>query len=151
VTKAGLSLAVLSFTLSCFSVVRADDSKQQIVQLEQQLTEALSRSDSRTIEALWADDLVWIGPNGRSSSKAEQLAGMRAATAVQVLTAINKRVDVRIYGTTAVAVVTSTWADVQAGSAGSAGKHSDYVATHVWNRTGDSWRLVAAHISRLVR
>jgi len=146
--KTELSLLALSLILLCSPVVNAGDAKQEIVHLEQQLTEALSRSDARAVDALWADDLVWVGPTGRSSSKAEQLAGMRAAAASSALTATNKRIDVRIYGTTAVTTVTSTWASTRAGSGG---KHTDYTATHVWNRTGDGWRLVAAHISRLVQ
>jgi uncharacterized protein (TIGR02246 family) len=143
-----LSLVALLCTLVCCRAVKADDAKQQIVQLEQQLTEALSRSDSRTVDILWADDVVWVGPGGQAFSKAEQLAAMRAATASSALKATNKRVDVRIYGTTAVTIVISTWASTQAARAG---KHTDYVATHVWMRTGDRWRLVAAHISRLAQ
>jgi ketosteroid isomerase-like protein len=128
----------------------SDDARQVIVRLEQQLTDALSRSDSRTVDALWADDLVWVGPNGRTSSKAEQLAGMGSAATPgtpAALTATNKKVDVRIYGTTAVVTVTSTWVNTQAQTPS---KDMDYVATHVWNHTGGGWRLVAAHISRLV-
>jgi ketosteroid isomerase-like protein len=133
--------------LLCCPFSEAGDATHQIVQLEQQLTEALSRSDARAVDVLWADDLVWVGPNGRSSSKAEQLAAMRADTATSALSATNKRVDVRIYGTTAVVTVISTWVNT---AAGSDAKHTDYIATHVWNRTGGAWHLVAAHISRLL-
>jgi uncharacterized protein (TIGR02246 family) len=147
-TRAGFSLVALSCALVCCLAAKADDAKQQIVQLEQRLTEALARSDSSTVDALWADDLVWVGPGGRTSSKAEQLAAMRAAAASTALTATNQRVDVRIYGTTAVVTVLSMWANPQAGNAG---KHTDYLATHVWMRAGDSWRLVAAHISRVAQ
>jgi ketosteroid isomerase-like protein len=74
------------------------------------------------------------------------MAGMKAAKAPGVLTATNKRVEVRIYGATAVVTVVSMWV----AGAGSAPKHTDYVATHVWNRQAGRWRLVAAHISRLL-
>jgi uncharacterized protein (TIGR02246 family) len=148
VTKVRSSWILVLCTLLCSPVVQGDDAKQQIVDLEQKLTEALSRSDFRAVDILWADDLVWVGANGRSSSKAEQLARMRTTTTAGLLTATNKRVDVRIYGTTAVVTVVSAWASST--GAGSAAKPTDYVATHVWNRESGGWRLVAAHISRLL-
>ena len=107
-SKAGVSLVAFCCILVFCRVVKAEDVKQQILRVEQQLTEALARSDSRTVDVLWADELIWVGPNGRTSSKAEQLAAMRAATAGSALTATNKHVDVRIYGTIAVATVIST-------------------------------------------
>ena len=146
--KAGLSLLLLSCSLLCDRTAQAAGAEQQIVQLERQLTEALSHSDTRSIDALWADDLVWIGLDGRTSSKAQQLATMRSAMGTGALTATNKRVDVRIYGSTALVTVISAWTSATAGNAGSP---TDYVATHVWTRTAGRWRLVTAHISKSAR
>ncbi|HUL81235.1 MAG TPA: nuclear transport factor 2 family protein, partial [Gammaproteobacteria bacterium] len=56
----------------------AADPTRDLAALEQRMTGALARSDAAAIEALWADDLVWVGLNGKLATKAEQLEGMKA-------------------------------------------------------------------------
>jgi uncharacterized protein (TIGR02246 family) len=126
------------------------DSTQDLIGLEQKLTEALVRSDADAVGALWADELVWVGLNGKPASKAEQLAAMKAqapASAPSVASATNKDVKVRLYGESAVVTVLSTWTTRTAAGE----RTSDYVATHVWSERGGQWRLVSAHISRVVQ
>jgi uncharacterized protein (TIGR02246 family) len=126
----------------------AADPASDLVRLEEQLTDALARSDAEAVAALWSDDLVWIGLSGKSSSKAEQLAGMRAqpsASAPTVISVLNKDVEVKLYDRAAVVTVLSTWT-TQAPAGRPA---TDYVATHVWRKQRGGWRLVAAHISRV--
>ena len=90
------------------------DTTADLVGLEQRLTDALQRSDVDAVAALWADDLVWIGLSGKQSSKAEQLAGMKAQAAAPgsapaVVGVVNKDVKVRVYGESAVVTVLSSW------------------------------------------
>jgi uncharacterized protein (TIGR02246 family) len=136
--------------LLLFAAAAAADATSDLVALEQKLTDALVRSDAETIDALWADDLVWVGLNGKPASKAEQLAGMKAQappSAPSVLSATNKDVKVRLYGQAAVVTVRSTWTTrTDAGE-----RASDYIATHVWNERGGHWQLVSAHISRVAQ
>ncbi len=127
----------------------AADRTEQLIGIEQQLTAALTRSDADAVAALWADDLVWIGLNGKSSSKAEQLAGMRApaSAAPSVVAVTNKDVKVRLYDRSAVVTVLSTWTTkTPAGE-----RATDYVATHVWREQRGEWLLVAAHVSRVAQ
>ena len=126
------------------------DTTADLVGLEQRLTDALQRSDVDAVAALWADDLVWIGLSGKRSSKAEQLAGMKAQAAAPgsapaVVGVVNKDVKVRVYGESAVVTVLSSWTIRTAEGE----RASDYLATHVWNERGGQWRLVSAHISRV--
>ena len=137
--------------LLVLSAAAAADTTQDLVLVEQKLTDALFHSDAEAVSALWADDLVWIGLNGKSSTKAEQLAGMKAqapATAApSVVSVTNKDVKVRLYDRSAVVTVLSTWT-----TRGPAGERAtDYVATHVWREQRGRWRLVAAHISRVAQ
>jgi uncharacterized protein (TIGR02246 family) len=127
------------------SAAAAADTTQDLAALEQKLTDALFRSDADAVGALWADDLVWIGLNGKLSSKAEQLAGMRAPqTPSSVVAVTNKDVKVRLFDKSAVVTVRSTWTiRMPTGE-----RAVDYVATHVWNEQRGGWRLVTAHISR---
>ena len=128
----------------------AADTTQDLTALEQKMTDALVRSDAAVIDTLWADDLVWVGLNGKPATKAEQLAGMKAqapASAPSVLSASNKEIKVRLYGQTAVVTVRSTWTTrTDAGE-----RASDYLATHVWSERAGQWRLVSAHISRVAQ
>jgi uncharacterized protein (TIGR02246 family) len=140
----------LTFLLLLVAATAAADTTAELVGLEQKLTDALQRSDVDAVAALWADDLVWVGLNGKQSSKAEQLAGMKvpaatAASAPAVAGVINKDVKVRIYGESAVVTVVSTWTTRTADGE----RATDYLATHVWNERGGQWRLVSAHISRV--
>jgi uncharacterized protein (TIGR02246 family) len=126
------------------------DTTADLVGLEQRLTDALQRSDVEAVAALWADDLVWVGLSGKQSSKAEQLAGIKAQAAAPgsapaVVDVVNKDVKVRVYGESAVVTVLSSWTIRTAEGE----RASDYLATHVWNERGGQWRLVSAHISRV--
>ena len=140
----------LSGVLLLIGAAAAADPIQDLTALEQKMTDALVRSDTAVIDALWADDLVWVGLNGKPATKAEQLAGMKAqppTSVPSVLSATNKDIKVRLYGQAAVVTVRSTWTTrTDAGE-----RASDYIATHVWNERGGQWRLVSAHISRVAQ
>ena len=133
--------------LLCVHVSVAAGSVQKILDLEEQLTAALSHSDADVVDTLWDDDLVWIGINGKSYSRMERLAVMKSpGRAASNLATTNKHVDVRIYGQTAVVTVQSVWAShTELGDTS-----TDYIATHVWHRQSGKWRLISAHISKLV-
>lgn len=143
-------MRLLVSTLLLMCTAAAADTTQDLIALEGKLTDALVRSDADTIAALWADDLVWVGLNGKPATKAEQLAGMKAqapTSAPSVLSATNKEVKVRLYGQAAVVTVRSIWTTKTADGE----RASDYVATHVWNERSGQWRLVSAHISRVAQ
>ncbi len=145
-----MRVVVCALLLVGAAAAGAADQTEVLIGIEQKLTDALTRSDADTVSALWADDLVWIGLNGKSSTKAEQLAGMKAqapAAAPSVVSVANKDVKVRRYDRSAVVTVLSTW--TTRGPAGD--RATDYVATHVWREQRGQWRLVAAHISRVAQ
>jgi uncharacterized protein (TIGR02246 family) len=140
------------FALLLSAGTAAPDTAADLVGLEQRLTDALQRSDVDTVAELWADDLVWIGLSGKRSSKAEQIAGMKAQPATQAsapsaVSVVNKDVKVRMYGEAAVVTVLSTWTVRVADGE----RVSDYLATHVWSKRAGQWRLVSAHISRVAQ
>jgi len=143
-------MRVLFILLLLAAGAAAADTTADLVGLEQKLTDALQRSDVDAVAALWADDLVWVGLNGKRSSKEEQLAGMKAQSATAgsapaVIGVVNKDLKVRVYGESAVVTVLSAWTVRTADGE----RASDYLATHVWTERGGQWRLVSAHISRV--
>src|SRR5262245_20537744 len=102
-----LSLIALFFIRTIFA-----DPAQELIHLEEQLTNALAHSNARTVESLWADDLIFVGTTGKATSKLERLSGMNApvaASAATVAAATNDQVKVRLYGQTAVVTLQSTW------------------------------------------
>jgi uncharacterized protein (TIGR02246 family) len=123
------------------------DAVQEVIQIEQELTDALARYDVKVIDALWADDLVFIGPAGRPASKQQRLAGISAApaSAAIVVSVTNDEVKVRIFGETAVVTLLSTWTT----KANDRESRDPYMTTHVWVREQGRWRLTLAHVSRV--
>jgi len=62
----------------------ASDPVQDLTRLEQRLIDALAHSDVRTIDGLWSDDLIFIGADGKPSTKLERLSRMKAPAAPSV-------------------------------------------------------------------
>src|SRR6266852_942246 len=100
-----LLLAILLFQPA------APNAIQEITRLEQQLTDALIRNDVAAVDSLWSEDLVFIGTDGKTSTKARRLAGMKApaSSGDAVVTTTNDDVKVRLYGQTAFVTLLSTW------------------------------------------
>jgi len=115
--------------------------------LENRLSDALARYDAATVAELWDDSFVFVFPNGHVSHKADRLAGLKSAPVAAgsaALTSHNDSVDVQ-YEDANMAVVTvrSAWRSNPA----EAGDR--YIATHVWVRRGDRWRLVSAQVAHI--
>jgi ketosteroid isomerase-like protein len=143
-------LILATFAVPSSAAVAAGPTREFIVQLEQQLTDALSRVDVPTIERLWADDFVFIAPNGRMFTKPERVARLAPADKVESgggggATAENNKVTARVFGRTAVAVIYSNWH----GGADGGDFSERYVATHVWTERGGRWQLVLAHVTQV--
>jgi ketosteroid isomerase-like protein len=122
------------------------NAESEIRRLEELLNNALSKVDTKTIDELWSDDFIFVTPSGRIANKAQRLAGLKPLVASEPsLVSVLDDVQVRVYGTSAVAIVKTTWH----GTIGDKPFADPYVATHVWVRSGDHWRLASAHVSQV--
>jgi ketosteroid isomerase-like protein len=121
-------------------------AERQIRQSEQELNDALSAVDVKTIDKLWAEDFVFVNPSGRISNKAKRMAGLKPSDpkAPSLVSTIDD-VQVRVFGTLAVAIVKTTWR----GTIDSKQTIDPYVATHVWHRSQGRWQLSSAHVSQV--
>ena len=121
-------------------------AEPDFVALENQLSMALDHYDAAAVNRVWDERFVFVFPNGRLAHKAERMAGLKppAQAPAQVLTSQNDSVDVQ-YRDRNVAVVTvrSTWR--RDGVAVGDG----FMATHVWIRRGQDWRLLSAQVARI--
>src|SRR5215472_8889457 len=103
-------MQILLNALIVIGLTAAPDTAQELVRLEQQLTDALVHNDDAAVERLWSDDLIFIGTDGKTSTKVKRLAGMsQAPSAATVAAATNDDVKVRLYGQTAIVTLLSTW------------------------------------------
>jgi ketosteroid isomerase-like protein len=136
----------LSIASSAMAAPPMSTAERQIRQLEQQLNDALSAIDVKTIDKIWADDFLFVNPSGRVANKAQRMAGLKPLDpATPSLTSTIDELQVRVFGTSAVAVVKTTWR----GTIDAKAVVDSYVATHVWNRSGARWRLTSAHVSHV--
>ncbi|MDP9009781.1 MAG: nuclear transport factor 2 family protein [Pseudomonadota bacterium] len=142
---ASLSL-ICGMALSPAAGAGLPNAEREIRHLEELLNDALSTVDTKTIDRLWAEDFVFVAPSGRIANKAQRMAGLKPAdSSAPPLISTLDDVQVRRYGTTAVAIVKTTWR----GSMDAKSFVAPYVATHVWVRSGASWRLASAHVSQV--
>jgi len=137
---------MIAIVLALVSPVVALAGPPDFAALEDRLSAALAAYDAKTVGALWDDHFVFVFPNGRVTHKVERLAGLTppAAQAGAALTSVNDRIEVQ-YQDDHLAVVTvrSRW------KAGPADPGDAYIATHVWIRRGDAWRLLSAQVAHL--
>ncbi len=112
--------------------------------LEARLSDALAAYDRAEVDRLWDDDLVFVFPNGHLSRKAERLKAQVPPpdTGGPRLVAKNDAVDVEYEDNhTAVVIVTSSWRFGEA-------PPDFYVATHVWIKRPQGWRLLSAQVAQ---
>jgi ketosteroid isomerase-like protein len=124
----------------------AQASPATFVALEDHLSEALAAYDAATVGELWDDAFVFVNPEGRVAGKAQRLAGIGrpGANAGPALTSHNDSVDVRYEDARmAVVLVRSTWRQ------GDKQMRQPYLATHVWVKRGDAWKLLSAQVAQI--
>ena len=118
----------------------------ELIELERQLSEALSKQDAPALDRLWADTLVFTFPDGKVSNKAERLAAQKPSADPTQFISRNEDVKVQLYGNSAVVTVRTKW---EGKATGTQSFSTLYQATHVWVKKYGRWQLVAAHVSQL--
>jgi ketosteroid isomerase-like protein len=141
-----LVLIFLLFVVWSSPQAAAPNAEREIRDLEEHLNNAFNTIDAKAIDGIWSDDFVFVAPSGRIANKVERMAGLKPAAAPKppLVSALND-VQIRVYGASAVAIVKSTWS----GTVDAKSFADSFVATHVWIRAGESWRLVSAHVSQV--
>ncbi len=141
--KAGIAVsAMVCWAAWTTSAAAAPDTFEG---LEARLSEALAAYDRAALDTLWDDQLVFVFPNGVLSRKAERLKAQvpPADTGGPRLVARNDAVKVEYEDThVAVVIVRSSWRFGDQPSA-------PFVATHVWIKRPQGWRLVSAQVAEV--
>lgn len=120
------------------------ESRQEILQLEQQWKDAVIQHNVTVMQNLLADDYIGITSNGTLQSKEQVLANLKNGGLHFDMLDISDR-KVRFYGQTA--VVTSK-AEVK-GDAGDGSIDGNYRYTRVYVKDKSGWRIVSFEASRI--
>jgi ketosteroid isomerase-like protein len=115
---------------------------ESIQQAEQRLRQAMLCGDVAELDALLADDLRAVGPDGTLIGKAEDLAAHRSGTVRFTAIDIRETVIQEVPDVTIAFVLADL--RVRVGGQAVAGR---YRYTRVWSEVSGSWQVVAAHIS----
>ena len=138
------SLAMTAVLISALAATpaAASPSEDQVRQSNTAEVAALLASDTRTLAALWSDDMVVTNPLNKFVTK-QQVLGMTASGFI-AMSAYSRSIDyVHLYGP--MAVVAGTEAVTWAGKFPLAGQTSTLRFTAVWRDDGGTWREVARH------
>lgn len=116
----------------------------EIVELEARLREAQLAADVAALDALIADDLLFVGPDGRPATKRQDLEA-HASGVIRFREHVPEELRVRRIGSDV--AVTSLRARL-AVEVATAVTRGTYRYTRVWAREGDAqWRVVGGQVS----
>jgi ketosteroid isomerase-like protein len=121
----------------------SDEGQEQAVLVEERaLQAAMLAGDVAELDRLLHPQLLAVGPDGRLIDKAADLESHRSGV-VEIAELREEEVHVTVFGDTAVTFVVLAFRAKIAGD--DASGRMRY--TRTWTRAGDTWRVVAAHIS----
>ena len=118
---------------------KADQDERELITLEKNFGDALTRGDRSLLDRLMADDFIGINPLCQFVDKRQVIDEMTSPD-YEIESLVNEDIRVRIYGEVAVATALGTVRGKYKGR--DAGGQFRY--TRVWVRRQGSWRAVAA-------
>jgi ketosteroid isomerase-like protein len=119
--------------------------QQEIIRLEQARCRALVEADIDSLEKLVSDDVVHVHANGKADDRRAYLA--MVGSQIRFLEAGRERLDVRVYGDTAIATGRLDQTIVIKES----GQRVDMrvMTTQVWVRRGERWQQASFQATNL--
>ncbi|MFN7947643.1 MAG: nuclear transport factor 2 family protein [Blastocatellia bacterium] len=138
-----LTTIILALALTAAATAQTADEKQ-VLKLEQQWVEALTKADTAALERIYHNDLTYTHSSGVVDTKASYLAGLKSGN-TKYLALDRDEVKVRIYGNTA--IVTCKAAIKLLNKE----QPVNFTARvlHVYIRQGGRWQMVAHQTTRL--
>jgi ketosteroid isomerase-like protein len=116
----------------------------EIVALETRLRDAQLAADVAALDGLIADDLLFVGPDGRLATKSQDLAA-HASAAIRFREHVPEELRVRRVGSDVAVTTLRARLVVEVTGALSRGT---YCYTRVWAREANTdWRVVGGHVS----
>ena len=113
-----------------------------IRQLDNERIQAQIGADAVALDRIYADDFIGVGPSGTVRTKAQVISDFTSGD-LKFQSISTDKVQVRVYGDTAVETGLSTMSGQDRGKA----VPRDTRFTRVWVKQQGRWRLVANHYS----
>jgi ketosteroid isomerase-like protein len=137
-----LAVATLHFALAQTrnkKMSRNDQAEQEVIKLEREFGEAITRGDKAALDRLTADEFVLTNTLGQIVNKARGIADITSPD-YQIDSLVNDDIKVRVYGDAAVVTARGTAKGRYKGQDAS----GQFRYTRVWIRRQGRWRAVAA-------
>lgn len=142
---AALALTATSIAIGQREVASRDQRssvEQAIRQLDNERIQAQIGADAVTLDRIYADDFIGVGPSGTVRTKPQVISDFTSGT-LKFQSITTDEVQVRVYENTAVETGLSTMVGQDKGKA----VPRDTRFTRVWINQQGRWRLVANHYS----
>jgi hypothetical protein len=120
--------------------------EQTLMQIEQQLADALMKADTATIDRYFAATFVFTTPDGMVQDKARFLADLKSGD-LKITSTKNDEMKLQLYGDAAVVTYRSTDQGTYKGQDIS----GQYRWTDTFLKRGGQWQIVATHGSGIAR
>ena len=144
-----LVITVIFLAAAIASGQQQGDSKDQssaveqaILKLDNERIQAQIHADAATLDQIYADDFIGVGPSGAVRSKPQVIADFTSGD-LKFQSITTDDVQVRVYGNAAVETGLSTMNGQDKGKT----VPRDTRFTRVWINQQGRWRLVANHYS----
>jgi ketosteroid isomerase-like protein len=145
-----LIVGLISLTVTPFGFAQtspAADNKtveQEVKQMIEQYTTALTRKDTAALERIWADDYTFINASGVVVTKAERLANLKSGATNLDTIEMDPDMKIRVYGgDVAIAINRVTLKGQYSGKATS----GQFQSSIVFAKTRSGWQLVCNQIT----
>jgi ketosteroid isomerase-like protein len=133
-------VAVIALAVS--AQARADEVEQKIRRLDASEARAMLGADLAALARLWSDRLVVNAPDNTVKPKEQVLQAVREG---RIRYSTFERTVERVVADGDVVVSMGGEVVVPVGDRPDAGQRLSRRYSHVWQRTGDSWALIARH------
>ena len=118
-----------------------DETRREVIAVDDRRTEALRRGDSAPLRQIYADDYTLVTPaTGVIRSKAEQINDLVSGRVRYEKIEVTER-TVRVYGDVAIVLAREQYSILQAGEQ----VGGDIRFTRTYKKFGAVWRVIATH------
>jgi hypothetical protein len=141
-----IALVLVTFSLLAVPLTwsTGGNAEQQIKTVTDEVSVALLKADTNSLEKLLADDYTGIHSDGRLVSKAQEIESVKSS-ALKYETNEIQDLKIRVYGHTAVATALASLKGTVSGKPFSFTVRS----TRVWVKQNGNWKSVAYHATRV--
>lgn len=141
-----VTLAIAGFSICIEQANAQGNDEQTLMQIEQELTNAVLKSDASTFDRYLTDTYTFTDPGGGLGNKTQMIASMKAGDFKFESSKIDS-MKVQIYGNTAVV----TYRTTDKGKIKDFDITGQYRWTDVFVKQNDRWQMVAGQGTRIMQ